>query len=431
MRGTQSLRHAYVRVPLLFLLVISPVAILATTGVSASVAACTNATVDAAVLDTNVPFTQQSAVSLTESSAEYLSAVSGYSSTLLGIGNEWNFDSATCSVSFDSFAMNYLLKATNGTEFELTLGVKPQTSDVFGATIRPVAEATLLPINHSSSSTWSNTYSGYALAANGNYNSAVSYTTAYWYIPEISAPSGGCGSSASSSPPECMLDVWTGLQNSTYDGTNYVPAHGEVFQTGTEGTCSSSCTGNGAPSYSGWSEYLNGDSSGVVQNLVQSCNSDFSASAGDEMYGVVGTAYEISGGSSSTFDTELRDFNNGSICDFSYSSSTSCGQSDCNIAGTEYFADYFIETPQDASDSGTPFMLPKFTEISDAGDLFYVMGMLSSSQGSYPYYNDGYYLTSDMGNGGTHNTHTSAMSENAGSTYAYFNENWLSSANTG
>jgi hypothetical protein len=185
------------------------------------------------------------------------------------------------------------------------------------------------------------------------------------------------------------------------------------------------------PAYSGWSEYLNGNSSGVVQNLRQFCDNDFSASAGDEMYGVVGTAYEISGGSSSTFETELRDFNNGSICTFSYNSSTSCGQSDCKIAGTEYFADYFIETPQDTSESGIPFMLPKFSEVSAHGDLFYVMGMLSSTQGSYPYYSDTYYLTSDMYNSGTHNTHTSPMYENSGSTYAYFNETWLSSANTG
>lgn len=389
---------------------------------SISSSTCTNAVVDAKVLDAKVPFTTQSARALTESSSQYLSAVSGYSVTYEGVGNEWNFHSTTCTVSWDSFAIAYLLKAANGSLYSLTLGVNPGNNDVFGATLKPSVDYSL-PINQSST-----TYSGYALAANSNYNSEVNYTTAEWYIPKISAPSGNCGNNPLTTPLSCELAVWIGLQNSTYDGTNHVPAHGEVIQTGTEGDCYTSCS---SPSFSGWSEYLNGNSNGVVQTSFHSCNSHFSAAASDEMYAVVGSQEAINGTTGNKFYTELRDFSNGTICEFAYlNNSTSCGSSTCKIAGKEYFADYFAERPQ-STDAGIPFMLPVFHLPGSGYDLFYTMGMITSTTGAYSYYNNGYYLTSHMANGGTTNTQNSIVYKNSGTYYAYFNETWKSSANTG
>lgn len=56
---------------------------------------------------------------------------------------------------------------------------------------------------------------------------------------------------------------------------------------------------------------------------------------------------------------------------------------------------------------------------------------LSTTQGAWTYYNDGYYQYAWMENSNTNNTSVTPMYENSGgSTYGYFNETWLSSSGT-
>jgi hypothetical protein len=432
MKGIQSFRHAYVSIPLLFLLVISPSAILATTGVSSpsvstnsAIVACNNSDLDAQVVRAEVPFTQQSAVALTESSSAYLNAVAGYSASLSGVGNLWKYDS-TCIVSWYGFAVSYRLEAANGSEYLLTLGANPGTSAVFGVKVIPFAFASL-PDQYNSTS-----YSGYAIAASSDNKSAVAYTTAVWYVPTISAPSGNCGDNSISTPLSCDLAVWTGLQNSSYDGTNHLVNHGEVIQTGTEASCYTYCDSSHGLTYGGFSMYLNGEGSTIKQQAINGCPSNFSVGAGTEINAVVGTGYAINGTSSSTYYTIMSDYT-GVLCEAAYNSSTTCyppnstSGSACKIAGTEYWADYFAETPQDPHNANFyTYMLPDFSNFD-----FYDMGMISTTQGSYPYYNDGYYLSSPMVNSNVYNTNISTVSENSGSTYAYFSETYKSSSNTG
>jgi hypothetical protein len=430
-KNTKHAGQSSVSVVLLFLLVISPAALIvraggSTTGNSSSATTCTNAVLDAKVLDTKVPFAETIAVPLTQASTTFLTAIAGYDSSFFGIGNMWKYSTTACTVSWDGFAVNYLLKATNGSQYLLALEANPATSSVSGAVIIPFAQASL-PIN-----TWTSySYSGYALAANSNYNTAVPYTTAIWYVPTISAPTGNCGSNPTQTPLSCAFYVWTGLQNSTYDGYNHVPSHGEVIQTGTTSICSSGCSSSGNPYYGAFSSYVSGNSSGVVQQAEGLCPSGFSVGPGTEINAVVGTGYAINGSSSSTFYTIMSNYT-GVMCEYAYNSSTTCynfvtgTHSACKIAGTEYFADYFAETPQDNSDNGYTFMLPVFTNFD-----FYDMGMMTPTTGAYPYYNWGYYLYSPMSNGGTPNTSISGVSKNSGTNYASFSETWDSSADTG
>lgn len=350
------------------------------------------------------------------------SATSGYTASLSSIGTNWH-ESSTCGVSFDYYSITYLLKAANNSQYVLTLGSSPGTGVVFNAGITPVAYRSL-PINQTST-----TYSGYAIGQDSAHDAYVNYTQVGWWLPTIHAPSGNCGISTNS-PPACLLSEWTGLQNSTYDGSNHVTT-GEVIQTGTDAYCNTSCSG---ASYYGWAEYLNGNSMGIQQNLVHTCANTISA--GDEMYGEVANQKVINDTTGKTFYTYLYDYYTSTWCDWHVSPSTLCTATVyCKIAGKEEFASYFAETPQ-FSNTGN-YMLPKFRAPLDS-DLFFGAGMYAYNTGTYPYYNDGYYLYSNMKNcasGGspcTQNTYLTTMTEvGGGNTQGNFNESWKSSQYTG
>ncbi len=418
MKYANVLRHEYFSIPLLFLLVVSPVGLVASAEATATQAACAQSVVAAKTTSTPVPYSYDSAISLAATSSAFLGSISGYNASFSSIGTNWR-ESPTCSVSFIYFSITYLLNARNDSQYLLTLGANPGTGIVFSAGITPAAYHSL-PINQTSS-----TYSGYAIAQDSSYDPYVNYTQVGWWVPTVHAPSGNCGT-GSGNPPGCELAEWTGLQNSTYDGTNHVTT-GEVIQTGTDAECNSTCTSG---NYNGWAEYLNGNSAGIQQNLMHTCANTIAA--GDEMYGEVANQKIINGTTGKTFYTYLEDYRTSTWCDWHVSPSTSCGSSNCKIAGNEKFADYFAETPQISSTLS--YELPKFRAPS-GDDLFFGAGMYAYNTGTYTYYNDGYWLYSYMKNCGLQciqNTYVTAMSSSGSPLYqASFNETWKSSQNTG
>lgn len=385
--------------------------------------ACTSHELDAKMLDAGTIVTQQAAKTLAENSSQFESAVSGYNSTTyIGIGNEWNLNYSTCSVSWYDAVVNYKIENSNGSDYDLTISDDPLTGTVNSVLITPEVYAWLPSLSHSVS------YSGYAINDSG---AEVNYTTAAWYMPKVSEPLDAgvgsnpyCGNSNSSTPPWCQLMVWTGLQNSSYDG-GVGTVNGEVIQTGTEGICEShigsppAC--NGGPYYHGWAEALTGNSNGVIkQNSgIQTCDNHFTPAVGDYMVAEVGSQEVINGTTGNTFYTILDDTNGNVGCEFAYPN----GVNVTKLAGKEYYADYFVETPQLVS--GTA-ILPQFQQFT-----FYDCGMISESQGTYPYYNNDYGFGSYIYNSGVQNTQISSMSENSGSTYGYFTETYDNSTNTG
>jgi hypothetical protein len=239
---------------MLSLLMISPVGIFAAVHASPA-STCAAQTLASRIVSAQAPFSKQSGMALAQSSSAFSNAVQGYRVFPYGVGSIWDSNPETCTVSWNSFSVNYILEAENGSYYVLTMGVDPAAKSVFGVTTSPLALHSL-PLNGTSES-----YSGYAVAANSGYSSEVNYTQGGWWNPKISAPSGNCGNGVGS-PPECNLSEWTGLQNSTYDGvcnSSCTYPQGEVIQTGSQGSCVGTCSGSSAPDYSGWSEYLNGD----------------------------------------------------------------------------------------------------------------------------------------------------------------------------
>jgi hypothetical protein len=416
---------------ILLILTLSVVGFATNSAFGSSASTCSDTVINQKIMDAQVPVTQSDARSFAESSAQYGAAVSGFTSYFDGAATQWNIDSDNCTVSFNSFAMNYYLKAANGSFYVLTMGADPRAASIWGVSIQPMIVRGL-PIAQSSE-----TYSGYLVATDSSYNQLVNYTTANWYVPSLQEPgSPGCGLSTTVSPPQCEFDVWTGLQSSLYDGINRVNGTGEVIQVGTEGICRTSTCTYGSVVNSTWSEFVAGTSSGVTQAGYMGCDLPLgsSASAGDQMNGVVGNEYAINGTRGAGFlpvYAIIHDRNHVSGgCKINWSDSSSCVvegvPSTCTISGKEYLAGYFVETPQKGSGS---FPLAKFS-VPHGEDLFYSLGMSTTSQGTYTYYNDGYYLKSWMENGGTNNTSVTPMSEIGGGGYGYFNETWLSSANT-
>jgi hypothetical protein len=396
---------------------------LSTVGASPSASGCTAAVLDQKVSETPVPVTERSAVNLVEASSQYQSAVRGYNSTFTGAGTEWNEDSTTCTVSWSNFDVHSLLIATNGSAYVLTIAANPSSGTISTVTITPVVAASIA----SESST---TYSGYEVATSSAHDTTVDYSTAYWFVPTVSGTSSECGSNGT-----CELFTWTGVQNSTYLGANHVGGSGEVIQGGTygevpcyEGSCLSPAD------YGAWGEYLYGNSNGVQRVDYSACS--MTVKAGDTMYEEVGSGYAINGSSSSTYHSIINDFTQGHICQpfgggLTYYTQCFIVKTDtdgnCEMSGTEYFAGYILETPQ--TTGGSTYPLPKFTVPGE--DVFDILGMYSTSQGAWTYYNDGYYQYAWMENSNTNNTSVTPMYENSGgSTYGYFNETWLSSSGT-
>jgi hypothetical protein len=404
---------------ILLLMMMTPL-VYASSSDSSSSAACSSATLDRQMLNTSIPISQTTAKNYAQSSSLYSSIVEDNSSAFTGTGNQWDLNFGKCSVSLSGVLVNYLLNSTSGPAFILTFEVNPTTGIVSNYGVHNWFSASI-------ATNASETYSGYGVAVAthpSGESDEVNYTGTYWLAPTVSNDaSPGCGSSGSS---QCSMAIWTGLQNSTYDGPDHVVAPGEVIQTGTIFTdsCSASCSS----SYYPFSEFTSGTTSGIYESSISSCT--WNVTPGDDMVASVGSQAVVNGTSGKAFYTFLEDDTTAKACDYPYNTSGSpkCNlggnQVTCKIEGHEYYADYFLERTQ--CGSSCFYQLPDFTNFD-----FYRGEMLNSSTGNYPYYNDGYGIGSSMSNSGTVNTITGTMSETGGSIhYGYFEESYSSSVNT-
>ena len=413
-----------VAVPVALLVLLIPIVNASSPLSNVATSNCAHANLERQMLDEGFPVSQRTARNFAESSALYASLIKGNSSSFTGTGNEWNLNFADCTVSWSGVLVNYLLiSAATGSKYILTFDENPTNAIISSYEVSPWFSATI-------ATNASETYSGYGVAVAshpvGTEADEVNYTGTYWFQPTVSNDaSPGCGSGSSI----CELAVWTGIQNSTYDGPDHSPAHGEVIQTGTIATVT--CSGSCSETYNVFSEYTSGDQNGIYQEISSTCPG-MNLSTGDDIVASVGSQAVINGTSGKAFYTFLEDDTSAKACNYPYNTSLSgvcltrgTSPEACKIAGHEYYADYFAERPACGSSCGY-FQLPDFTSF-----YFYECEMLNSSTGSYPYYNDGYGIGSVMSNNGTVNTSTGSMSETGGSVhYGYFQESWVSSVNT-
>lgn len=420
MKSIQPLSHVYVRVPLLFLLVLSPIAMIASAGANPgdTFSACTNQKLDSEMLNAGSVVSSQSVQDFATSSLQYQTAVVGFNSSYTGFNDEFSINRVDCTVSWHDAAANFKIQnEKKGENYALVIEEDPRLGIVYGVTKDVYSEASIA--QHGST-----TYSGYAIANDSStpHTTAVDYVTANWNVPDLSGPTGSgsptCHWTAHNATTQCLFDEWTGLQNSTYDGANRTISSGtgEVIQTGTQGNYTCDTHLNCYVQAVGWNEYFRGNTAGEIEAPEYFCSAYISVSQGDGMSAQVGSEQQINGTSGSIYITVLIDETLDHSCKHNYATGT--------YVHTEYFADYFGERIQGTTGI---YALPKFTE-SEFQDLG--MGTGSSKQfGAYPNYNNGWGFGSYMANT-TRNTSVTGMSETSGTTYGYFYEDWVSSVGT-
>jgi hypothetical protein len=414
MKNAQSFGHAYVRVPLLFLLVLSPIAMLSSVGASTAetTSACTTQKLGAEMLDVGTVVSSQAVQNLASQSSQYQAAVAGYSSTYTGYADEYTIDSTNCTVSWHDAAANFLLHNSKGV-YILVVADDPRLGIVYSITQHGYSSASISVQN-------SATQSGYYIANDSSSppTTGVTYTTAFWDVPDLYQPPSGqpqCGWTESNGPSECLLDEWTGLENNSYIG-NAVGFTGTnvVVQTGTTGNFTCDTHSNCYVKAWGWSEWTQVGSPTKTPQ-IKTCS--LSVSQGDGMSAEAGTEQQINGTSGSYYVTVLIDESLDQSCKAQYSTSE---------VPTMHYAISTLETPQNTSGIYT---LPKFEtfQFQDFG-----MGTGGSKQfGAYPNYNSGWGYGTEMKNYGYQETTTSGMSENCcGSTYGHFTETWDTSSGT-
>lgn len=392
---------------------------LSTLGASAAgvtTSACTTQKLGADMLDAGNVVSSQAVQNLASQSSQYQAAVAGYNSTFTGYADEYNTDPTNCTVSWHDAAANFLLQSTKG-KYIVVVAEDPRLGIVYSVTEHGYTSASISPTN-------STTYSGYAIANNSAGSQSIDYSTAFWYIPDLSGPSGAgqphCLWSVDTNT-ECDLSVWTGLQNNTYNGNpRTFTGTNVVLQTGTQGnyTCNH---GNCYVKAWGWSEWLKAGNSAATPRILD-CS--FDMSQGDGMSAEVGSQLQINGTSGSTYYTILIDESLDRSCQAEY----------LNLSypvPTPYYAMFIAERPQP---NANWFALPKFEtfEFEDVG-----MGTGSSQFGAYPNYNNNWGFGSYMKNINTTtsvwtpDTTTSSMSTmGGGSVYGQFTETYDSSLGT-
>ena len=365
---------------------------------------------DRQIVDAGNVVSSQAVQDFAKNSAQFASASAGFNSTFMGFNDEWTVNKATCTASWHDAAANYMLQNTKGSKV-LVISENPEIGVIYNVSYSGVQTAAIATVN-------SRTYSGYAMSINSGASTEITYASSNWYQPLVSAPTGtgapSCNWAYQQPWTQCVLNVWVGLQNSTYDGPDHIPTHtAEVVQTGTQGnwTCITTCHSF----YQGWNEYVRGNPSGtILVNDYRYCSG--SMSVNDSITAQVGSQYYFNGTSGSTYYSILTDWQYSWICSHPFSNGE---------VHPEYYASFFAERPQVGGNAFNA--LPKFHTFT-----FYNVGMATgrSEFGAYPYYDSGYGFGSYIYNGGTTDTTTGSMSENSGSTFGYFSEYWVSSYGT-
>jgi Peptidase A4 family len=405
MKSVQSLRHGYVRIPLLFLLVISPVAIVvsARSATAETSATCTPLKLASEMGSESNIVSSTTVQNFASQSLEYLSAVSGYNSTFTGSNNDWSINPADCTVSWHDAAANFLLKKDGHDYYILTITVNPGLGLIYDVTRHGYSTASGIPV---SAVKFQGGY--YVANASTPTSATVTYGAAYWTEPALHTGTSNCITTGHDSVSQCLVDVWSGLQNNTYDG--YLPWLGTnvLVQGGIQGnyTCTSSTC---YTTYDAFTEYwYNGQIPAGDQNF---CGASVPVAAGNHIYTQVGSNAQFGLSGSDYFVDVINEYNN-YACSKEYS-----------IAGAPHYADTVVENPDNGDYTLANFTTVTFTDLE--------MGTGTGTKfDQYPnYLNDwgmGTYMDDNCGV-----TSTSSMTEPMYYSYGTFTETYTSSIRTG
>ncbi len=340
-------------------------------------------------------------------SPQYQNAVSGYNSTFMGFDNDWNLNPTNCTVTWHDAAANFLLQKDGQDVYILTMTVNPTSGVVYNVIRHGYASASGIPVSDVD-------YQGGFYVANASTPSSVTvtYSAAYWSTPTLSSISSGCyWSKVQDNVTECLVDEWTGLQNGTYFGTDYLWRGTNVLvRGGIQGNYTSS---TGTTQDTALTEYFYGGDNGAGQQpSINYCG--ITVSAGNHIYAQTGSNAQFSMSGSDYFVDVINEYNNQACTD------------DYSLAAVPHYADTVVEEP--AGTEGT-YILAKFSTVTFT-DL--EMGTGTGTKfDQYPNYLSDWGHGTEMVNGGYQNTATSSMSEPMGYSYGTFTEYYNSSSCTG
>ena len=322
MRGTQSLRHAYVRIPLLFLLVIAPIALSSFGQVTAqdpSATTCSTAQLQAGsqAATSSINETQAKSVAAPTLASDASDYNASFNSVFYRLG--WT---STCSVYLENVNVAYDLKQGNVTKYTIEISLNPALSSVLGVTEYPAQFRTGTVVD---SFVW--------VGPEYYDSSGLGMSSAGWEIPSASQGYSGQGCSSN-----CTFSFWVGQSHNEGGGTY----PGVLAQAGTDSNVL--CNPNCSSTQDIWYEFL---PAGVVECGFVGTDS------------VTSTVTHVLSGSNYVYSAETYDDSTSQAC----VSSTSSGS---NYMGEAYYAQFMGEAVNDG--------LPKFTALDVSSGFYYDTG---------------------------------------------------------
>jgi hypothetical protein len=360
--------------------------------VSISWATCTPKVLEANIQAAGQVVSLKDAISFAQSTQQYRSDTAGFTTSFQGANDGWSFDSS-CQVSWTSIAVNFLMKSTNGSKYNLAITENPKLGIVMSAIVAPALYAAITPTCSVATCRWS----GYAVSGNSGNTQQIYEAQARWYQPTVSAPPVSQASCADIST-DCNVTPWVGL----VDSAN--PNSATIVQTGVFATY----VGNRVPaaSYLPWTEIY---CSTGCQSMIQ-CPSNDVVTAGDQMYGDVQNQYAHDFTTGNNYYITLTDFNANWACVPSTNPQS--------VSFTPHYAAFIAERVN-------PFYhLAQFPDFSFLNCALFINNL----DGVYPEYNSGYGFGAYMYSNFYQETSTGVMTPNPGSNYASFPISWLSSS---
>lgn len=317
--------------------------------------------------------------SMVTSAGDFNGRTAGYTLQYGGVFNIWKIDDQTCSPTWQSVNVVYFLDDAQGKyQKNLVYTLDPQLTK-----ITAVSEFK----SHIASTTLYNTqYAGYEFAADSTHSTLVTSTYMTFSVPTVTPPS-GFTCSASSTTPDCPVDVWNGLMD------NYSPHASYLVQAGGSSDVVCDSTGNNCNEY--YSTWYEAVGSGSAE---QPC---FTVLPTDAL--------------SSTITQESGNANNYDIAVDDVSSSTSCTKTITGYGMSKPVVSPFVDERPTYNPTQTLGPLPVWSSNQLNGDITYN----SVSNSIWTPYSNGNYQWDRMTSDGTQNTHELITESTVGSSGSF------------
>jgi hypothetical protein len=300
---------------------------------STGTTACTEAKLQQS-LQTAVPGTTAAeALGFVENSAPYAAATAGFNTTLGGSTQGWTFDKSNCDVTWQSINVIFLLRASNGSRYDLSITSNPALGIIYSSNITPIVDNSGITPTCSGTCHWS----GYALGSNSGQTNQVYGSDLRWYQEAVSVPPSPQPNCTNS---WCDMSTWSGVSNSS--DVSGCPC---IVQAGTTGQVEGT-----TPVYWAWLEMLG---SSVNSGDPMPCPSTETVSTGDLMESQTDNQYAEGGGSGNGYYLYVYDWSNTWICNLG-----NVGVSaPASFSFTPHWADFIAE-------NNAGYVIPNFQQIN-------------------------------------------------------------------